>query len=124
MRVMLNDLVILNIYYYIKQKKKKFESITIGFEEGLYKSCKYVFPDSILVGCYYHYKAVLVRHLKQLKIYKGENKKYLKILISILGMLPIHYNGDIEYLNKIILNLENDNRFKKCKIFFDYFRKE
>ena len=41
-------------------------------------------------------QSCLVRHLRQLKIYKGENKKYLKILISILGMLPIHYNGDIE----------------------------
>ena len=92
---MLIVLLSLNLYY-IKQKKKKFESITIDFEEGLYKSCKYVFPDSILVGYYYHYKAALVRYLKQLKIYKGENKKYLKILISILGMLPIHYNGDIE----------------------------
>ena len=90
----------------------------------MYNACKSVFPESVLIGCYYHYKAALVRYLKNLKLFKGGNKKNLKVLVSILGMLPINYNGDIEYCYKILLNLENDSRFSKLKIFFDYFRKE
>ena len=109
---------------YKGESKTYFESITIDLEVGLYKSCKLVFSNSIIIGCDYHYKFSLVRYIKKLRLYKDSNKKNIKELISILGLLPINYDGDIDYLNRIILNLQTDNRFTKLKIFFDYFRKE
>jgi len=105
-------------------KDNCFESITIDFELGLKKACNIIFPHTLIIGCYYHYKAALVRYLKKLKVFKGNKKPIMKELISILGLLPIYYKGNIEYINKTICNIENDKRFKNLKIFFDYFRKE
>ena len=109
---------------YKGESKNFFESITIDFEDGLYKSCKLAFPNSIIIGCYYHYKSSLVRYIKKLRLFKDSNKKNIKELISILGLLPINYDGDIDYLNRMKLNLQTDIRFSKFKRFFDYFRKE
>ena len=35
-----------------------------------------------------------------------------KQIISILGLLPINYKYDIDYINKVLINLENDDNFK------------
>ena len=107
-----------------KENGKIFDSITIDFEDALYKACADIFPDSLIIGCYYHYKAALVRYLKKAKLIKKDNTTYNKELVSVLGLLPIYFKGDIDYINKTITILENDKKFKNLKVFFEYFRKE
>jgi hypothetical protein len=39
----------------------------IDFEEGLYRAVKEIFLNTIIIGCYYHYKAALNIKIKKLK---------------------------------------------------------
>ena len=113
-----NDLYSLNI-----------ETITTDSEKALIKAIYNIFPKIKHFNCYYHYKQDLIRNFKKAGLYK-KNLKIEKIMnvITELGLLPIKYNGDINYINNSLNELEEnypnfkniiENYFKKYKM--EYF---
>ena len=51
--------------------------------------CNKVFPNIILIGCYFHHKQALIRIAAKLGLAKKEQKFETKILINKeLGILP------------------------------------
>jgi hypothetical protein len=68
-----------------------------------------VFPDSNHFLCYYHYRKDLKDYFKNLGFSKKkDNDKYNKSkeIISLLGLLPLNYNGDIKYFDNFINNIK------------------
>lgn len=78
----LHELVALSKYTWMPS------SITIDFEKGLVNACKHEFPESYLIGCYFHLKQALHRKLKKLN--PNQPKIYeLLTHIELLTILPI-----------------------------------
>ena len=60
-----------------------------------------LFTNSNIIGCYYHFKAALVRKAREMR-YLKKDKKNTKILIDILGKLPLLYDGSETFFNNYI----------------------
>ena len=108
------------------------ETITTDSEKALIKAIYNIFPKIKHFNCYYHYKQDLIRNFKKAGLYKKNSKdgekNECKNVINELGLLPINYNGDINYiinsLNEIVENYPNfkniiEKYFKRYKM--EYF---
>lgn len=64
----------------------------------------------------------LVRKATNMVLYSTNYVKDTDILINELGILPLKYKGDIEYINNKLTNLKDN--FKEHYAFLDYFMTE
>ena len=103
----------------------EFESITTDAELALIKAINEVFPKVKHFNCYFHYKQDLIRRFKKEGLYKkrAKNKEpnECQSVINTLGLLPLQYKGDINFINKILDELiQNYPNFKN--IIENYFK--
>lgn len=93
-------------------------SIVVDFEFSLIKACKHEFPESVLIGCYFHMKQALFKKIS--KLYPNNSDIY-KILKNI-ELLTIINQEDImtgiEFIKHTIQ--KETNEFNE---FWNYFTK-
>lgn len=87
------------------------KGITTDFEVSLINAIKFIFPNIIHTGCFFHYVSAISKKLKSLKLNKGKYSKISEILLHELFLLPYNFNGNNKsYINELI-----DNVIKEAK---------
>lgn len=71
--------------------------------------CTKNFPNALCIGCFFHYKKDLIKNIKLYGLYKKKDKQMSDNIIKELGILPIYYNGNIEYIDNKLNELKNNN---------------
>ena len=113
-----------NIITKYNSAELKFESITIDFEEGLYKDITIIFPNACIVGYFYHYMHNLTKNAHRLGMAKYQDLD-LKKNIGILGKIPFVYYKDKNIIYKTFNNIyENLNKkiiinIKEFELYFN-----
>jgi len=83
------------------------ETITTDIENALINGLNNTFTNFKRLGCWFHLKCDLIREAKSLCNKKNKNvdiNDTFKI-ISVLSILPLKYNGNIEYVKEIVDSL-------------------
>ena len=88
------------------------KTITTDTEIALINVIHLNFPNSHRIGCWFHLKKDLLREAKTLGLLNPKNEKIdpditLEV-ITQLSLLPIEYNGDINYLEKKLIYWYNN----------------
>ena len=98
-----------------KQKDIKFETIVTDQETGLINVINKIFPNSLRIGCLFHYKQDILRNLKSYGLYKDSIKEESQNLLKDLGKIPFYYNGDMNIFDEECKRLKkkyiNHNNF-------------
>ena len=107
------------------------ETVTTDSELALIKAIKTIFPKIKHFNCYFHYKQDLIRRFKKEGLYKRKQNNQItnesQKVLKILGLLPLQYKGDINFINnkleEIVQNYPNfkniiENYFKNYKLEF------
>ena len=97
---------IINILTQHNIYKLSINTITTDTEIALINAIKTNFPNTQRIGCWFHLKQDLLREAKALGLLNKNNDKINPEttieVIKQLAMLPLEYNGDINYLkNKL-----------------------
>ena len=97
------------------------------FEIALRNAIKNCFPDSVIVGCFFHYVKAIVNKFKQLGLLK---KKYFLNIYKILfyfKIYPFLYEEDqrnlLDFIIETFINSENIKSNKNIIKFLIYFLK-
>lgn len=97
--------------------KNNFLTITNDNEDALNNNIIKYFPNATRVACYYHYKNNLQMRARELGLkiiqYINETKK----IILNLGLLPLVYKGNINFVTKFI----DDLKSKYCNYIDSWF---
>ena len=95
-------------------------TITLDFENSLLHTVIENFPNTKLIGCYYHYKATLYREAQKLGYTKKKNiEATLDIINSNLSLIPFKIVENSEYATKLLKDLRR--KYKNYSSFFDYY---
>ena len=102
------------------------ETISTYQELALIKAIKNIFPKTKHFNCYFHYKQDLIRRLKKAGLYKRKTNNNIanecQEVLNILGLLPLQYKGDINFINRKLEEINaNYPRFKN--LVENYFKK-
>ena len=98
---------VINLITWKGLKELNIKTIVTDSEKALMNSVKKYFPSSQRVACFFHYKEDIVRNLRTYGLYKKESKKLSMEVIKILSSIPFIYKGNIEIVNKILLETKN-----------------
>ena len=104
--------------------KLNINTITTDTELALINAIQMNFPNTQRIGCWFHLKQDLLREARILGLLNNKNKNINSELslevITQLSLLPLEYNGNIEYLlNKIdILAKQYPMYFNMIKGYF------
>ena len=96
-----------------------FDTITTNNEDTINIALQKLFPNSQRILCFFHYNQLLVRKATSLGLFTTNFAIDTDILINELGILPLKYSRDNEYINNKITYLQN--KFKDHYAFLDYF---
>lgn len=81
-------------------------TITLDFENSLIHAVIENFPNTKLIGCYYHYKAAIYREAQKLGYTKKKNiEETLDIINSNLSLIPFKIVENSEYAIKLLKDL-------------------
>ena len=107
----------------INNKELLLETATCDFEQSLINAINNVFPEIILVWCYFHHKKALMRNATKLGLC---NKELIieteKLINKELGILPFK---NFEYKKDFINKVETYKKeFQKHTEFINYYLKK
>ena len=72
-------------------KELNLKSFTTDFETGLINALKTIFPNTISLGCFYHYTRALAEKIKKMNLYNKKHKLVSRKLLNDLYKLPYIY---------------------------------
>ena len=102
--------------------KITFDTITSDNEDAINIALEKIFPNTQRILCFFHYKQLLVRNATRMGLYSKKFINETNNLINELGILPLKYKGNIEYINDTILNLKK--LYPNHYTFLEYFISE
>jgi hypothetical protein len=75
-------------------------TITINFDAALIQSVKYEFPNSRMVGCFFHFKQAIIKHIKKLHIPKKEPKASSQLIDNLTLIKSKHIKSAIKRIEQ------------------------
>ena len=111
-----------DILSFDNNEKFNFSTITTDNELALNNSIRKHFPSSQRISCFFHYRQCIERNVRKFGLNKSELSDNTRIIIDILGTLPLKYDGDLDKITNIIEELKE--KYPSHFILLDYFIKE
>ena len=105
MFIVSNNKIFINVSNILSKNSKyviKTKFIITDMETALVNAINLIFPNYILLGCYFHYKYAILLNLRNNQLYNNENKKESDNFINDLELIPLMYKGKMEVFNSLI----------------------